>query len=89
MKTKMKSTSLDAYFYIRNNGAILNQSGILFAYLKKTKPKTRNEISNATGIAINAVCGRINKMIKDGWLNEYERRPCKITNIAAHPVGVA
>lgn len=51
---------------------------ILNAVLRR-RDMTRQEISKATGIPINSVCGRVNRMVSYGVLDELEKRPCKIT----------
>lgn len=43
------------------------------------KDMTRQEISRATGISINSVCGRVNRMVEYGVLDETRKRACRIT----------
>lgn len=40
---------------------------------------TRNEIVKATGLTINSVCGRVNRLIKLNVLEEGERRKDRVT----------
>lgn len=83
MKTNVRDTSLDAYFYIRGNGTDLNQRGKIYDVLRRWSSLTRQEIVQKTGIPINAVCGRVNEMIRDGWVNEVGRRECTVTGFDA------
>lgn len=47
---------------------------------------SRTELSRATGISINAVCGRINELVTAGVLVESEPRQCSVTGKRVHPV---
>jgi len=92
MKTNIRSTTLDAYFYINGNGVSLNQKGkILEGILLAKKPLSRTEISERTGIRINAVCGRVNELIRDGYLRETRNKNyCSITHrnvFSVYPTG--
>jgi len=87
MKTKIRKTTLDAYFYIRGNGIDLNQKGALVEILfSNAAPLTRVELSELTGIRINAVSGRINELINDGYVAEALKRDCTITHMSVNPV---
>ena len=57
-------------------------------WLQANGPSTRSEISEALGIRINAVCGRVNALIKDGELEVHFVRYCLITSHMAEAVGL-
>lgn len=89
MRTQMKQTSIDSYLVLRGKGTDLNQKGIIVSRLRRCfVPLTRTEISDKTGLTINAVCGRVNELINDGWLAELPRRKCTITGSEAYPLKV-
>lgn len=50
---------------------------------------TRAELVKATGWSSGAICGRVNELVKDGWLIELKRRPCSITGKRSHAVRLA
>lgn len=81
----MKDTSLDAYIGLNKSGKAVTQRAKIYKYLKgRKRGMTRQEISIATGIAINAVCGRVNELIKANVISELDRRACGITGSQAH-----
>lgn len=88
MKTNVRNSSLDAYFYIRGNGTVLNQKGRIIEDLVKARTSlTRVEISKRTGITINAVSGRVNELIRDGYLHESsQKRKCHFTGMYVYPL---
>ena len=89
MKTKVRNTSLGAYFYIRGNGTDLNQKGkIINELFVAGKALTRAEISERSGIRLNAVCGRINELINADYVTELGIRLCSVTNFSAHSISL-
>lgn len=82
----VRDTSLDAYDRIREAGVTGAQRERIAAYLFDRDPMTRQEIARQTGLAINAVCGRVNELIKSAHLVELEKRPCRTSGHSAHPV---
>ena len=83
----MKNTSLQAYIGINENGVARTQRDYIYNILKQGR-MTRKEISRQTGIEINAVCGRVNELLKLSMISEFDRRPCSVSGYFAHPVGV-
>jgi len=63
----------------------------IVAFLRDHHPKafTRAELARASGIPINAVCGRVNELLKLGALEELVRRGCTTSGKQAHPVRLA
>ncbi|NBB87040.1 MAG: hypothetical protein GVY12_12610 [Bacteroidetes bacterium] len=47
------------------------------------RPLTNSEIEARTGIRINAVCGRVNDLLKDGLIRYGDERRCRITGEVA------
>ena len=87
MKNNIKQTSVSAYFKLRGRGQDLNQKGKIFAFFHMhTGTLTRSELSEKTGIRINAVCGRVNELIKDGYLMEVKKRMCTVTGLDVNPL---
>ena len=64
------------------------QTRILAMLERSGRPMTRGEIAAISGIALSAVCGRVNELVKVGSLIELDRRQCRITGRSAHPVGL-
>lgn len=87
--TDIRDTSLEAYEYVNSRGITATQEARIAAYLYGRNPLTRQEISRGTGIAINAVCGRVNTLVKERHLEEHAKRPCSITGRNAHPLVLA
>ncbi len=85
----VRETSVEAYRYIRARGITGAQCEHIVGYLFEHPPRTRAEISRGTGIAINAVCGRVRELMDGGALNENAPRPCSTSGRMAHPVTLA
>lgn len=67
---KIRDTSRHAYNDIKTNGTQVSQAMKIFNYIKSSDGVTRNMISNETGIGINAVCGRVNELLKSFMIRE-------------------
>ena len=78
MKTLMRQTSLDAYDELKRSGLEPQEARVMqffHAVGNEGRMFTRKEVSLKTGIPINAVCGRINRLVLKGFLFEsLERR---------------
>jgi len=73
MVSKVSETSLEALEkYVEYFGE--TQEGNVFEYILRHPHMTRNEISIDTDIKLNAVCGRVNSLIKKGLVREGEKR---------------
>jgi DNA-binding IclR family transcriptional regulator len=72
-KRKMRITSMDAYQEIVESGKALTQEQAVFAEIKKNNGCTRQDISTYSHIPINAVCGRVNALLKLGFIYENGR----------------
>lgn len=87
MKTNVRLSSLSAYFYLHGSNTLLNQKGkIVEDLIVANRPLTRVEVSERTGIRINAVCGRVNELIKDGYIKEGNKRTCLFTKMYVNTI---
>jgi len=83
----ISTTSIEAYNDINSDGRSATQKNIILDTLDTiAKPLSAREVSNITGIEINAVSGRINDLKKDGLLVEAEKRKCSISHRLVTPV---
>ena len=65
-----KQTSLEAYESIKVDGTKKSQTESILFLIIERPGLSRQDISKALGIAINAVCGRINELLKEGMIVE-------------------
>lgn len=68
----MRQTSLLSYDALVLDGTLGKQAMQIVKFMRSNYPLvfTRNQISMMTGIRINAVCGRVNQLVKDKYLEE-------------------
>lgn len=83
------STSIDNYREHRDSGKLGEQQRkiMIFFHLKGGE-HTRSEIAQQTGMRLSSVCGRVNELVELGYLEDTERRSCRVTGKSAHPVRV-
>ena len=76
----MRRTSLDAYEELLASGKANTQRGIILNFLvsKSDKVFSRNELSEHLNIRINAICGRVKKLLDDELVEEVYHK-CSIT----------
>lgn len=80
-----RNISIETYYaHIESGEALKQWMKVLNALRAHEKPFTRSELSDLTGIRINAVCGRVNELIKAGLVSEGDRRKCESTGKQAH-----
>jgi hypothetical protein len=84
----IRLSSLMAYHDMLDAGIIARQEYKIIEWLYwQKKPVSRNEIERATGIRINAISGRINRMVQDGIVREeLETSTCPISGRKVHKV---
>ena len=83
----ISTTSIEAFNDINSDGRSASQKNMILDTLDEIgKPLSAREVSNITGIEINAVSGRINDLKKDGLLVEAEKRKCSISHRLVTPV---
>lgn len=74
------STSISAFHDIEREGKTATQRAEIALCLRDAgRPMTRREISVKTGIEPGAVGGRVNSLVKCGYLSEVETVTCPIT----------
>ena len=83
----MKDTSLMAYDELKTRGKQPKQKDIILNVLKGCdKALSLQEICNKTGMAINAVSGRVNDLKKANQVVEATKRKCSVTCKTITPV---
>lgn len=87
-KMTVATTSIDVYNKIQKEGLTGKQHLLILKCLKDSdKEMTLQEISKKTGIAINAVSGRVNELKNDKLImHSSSKRLCTITNRTVQPV---
>jgi predicted transcriptional regulator len=73
------NTSTQAYRKIKSNGTIGRQHMIILRAMRGRKNMSLQEISRASGVTINAVCGRVNELKKLGAIVKSNKRKCRVT----------
>mgnify|MGYP003985580479 CR=1 FL=1 len=84
----VRSTSLIAYYELIDKGGGLTQEQKIVDLLRRCSAKSLQEICSITGMAINAVSGRVNGLKKKGIVIEHEKRKCTVTGRLVIPVSV-
>ena len=85
----VRDTSLIAYIEISESGKRVTKREALFRFLRlndREEGWSRSELSKATGLTINNVCGRINELLEGGQVYETTRRACQITRRTINPL---
>ena len=75
----VKETSFIAYQEHKASGKALSQRLQIFEFIKANQPVTRKQIEISLGIGINAVCGRVNKLLEMGMIEVAFKDHCPIT----------
>ena len=78
-KTDIQDTSIQAYNGIKYDGTLQKQEKQIVDNMKRGQNYSLQELSQITGIGINAVSGRCNGLKKKGVLECGEKRRCSIT----------
>ena len=87
---QIRDTSLKAYSHLVESGAAMRQEDLIMLVVSKHfGDMTRREIGDVTGLAANAVSGRVNTLLHLGKLVETERRKCSISGRTVIPVAPA
>ena len=64
----MRDTSLAAYWSERLSGRISHQQSMILENLAVYGGATRAELSKSTNLPINCICGRVNELLKLGYV---------------------
>jgi len=81
----IKDTSRLAYREIQEEGTSCNQKEVILKAVSM-EGSSLKEISQETGIEINAVSGRVNDLKKEGRLETIAKRRCRVTGRLISPV---
>lgn len=85
----IRQTSLKAYKEQMKLGSFRTQMNTIYNYLFNSKePKSRNDLSRDLGISINAVCGRVRKLIDLDLIEEKGLKKDQKTGKANYVLGV-
>ena len=82
-------TSLQSYFEHKDSGKMGNQEKIVYDYIKSHHGCSRNQIEKGTNIRINAVCGRVNQLIRKKLVGVIGIRNDPITKRKVEILGVS
>ena len=85
-KTDMQSTSIKAYNEIKFDGTLQRQEKEILHCMEKGRDYSLQELSQITGIGINAISGRCNGLKKKDVLVCGEKRKCSITHRTIKPL---
>lgn len=85
----VRDTSLEAYRKIKASGKYATQAAAVIACVDLVEPGTRRQLATWTGFELSAVCGAVNKAIKDGLLVDWKLVECQTTGNRVHLVELA
>lgn len=82
----MRDSSLEAYKRLHCKGQADTQAYKILRAMDNGKDYSLSELEQLTGIRINSVSGRVNELKARHFLQEAERRKCRITGENIIPV---
>ena len=85
-KTDMQATSIKAYNEIKFDGTLQKQEKQILDCMEKGRDYSLQELSQITGIGINAISGRCNGLKKKDVLVCGEKRKCSLTHKTIKPL---
>jgi len=90
-RSGVRDTSRAAYEGLVDTGKLGDQERTIMLALHRNARRdwSLQEIVRLTGIAINAVAGRVNGLKKKGFLVECDKRACSITGKTVRPVRIS
>lgn len=75
------ATSREAYHEHQSSGKLGDQElKVLHCCMQAPNGLTRNMIAERTKIKVTSVCGRVNKLLKLGYLTQRKGPRCPVTN---------
>lgn len=84
----VRDASMIAYRVLEWSGRMTRQQRLVMDFLAANLQRdyTRQELSQATGLAINVICGRVNELMQEpfGLIEEIGRRRCRVTGESAN-----
>jgi len=75
----LRETSLLSFLEISNDGTMSEQEFMVYKCISNFEGITNLEISEATGIAINAVSGRCRGLVKKNKVKELDKQISPLT----------
>lgn len=83
-------TSRLAFESHRSTGALTQQQRKVLAHMAHEchRDWSRAELAEATGISLQAICGRANELVKLGLLHEPKTRKCGVTGRSVHALAL-
>lgn len=85
----VRDTSLEAFQKIKASGKYATQAAAVTGCVDIVGPATRRGLSERTGFELGAICGAVNKLIKDGVLVDWDLVQCPTTRQRVHLVRLA
>jgi hypothetical protein len=89
----VRDTSLAAYRALQWSGRLAAQEQLVVSYFFQHPDRTftRQELARDLGLGINAVCGRVNKLLQEPFvvLVEVGRKTCSVTGNNVNALGLA
>ena len=85
----LRDTSLDNYVKLKESGKLGQQEKKVYDLYKQYPQSTDKEISEYSGLPINIVTGRRNKLVEKGYICDLGVRSCSITGNTSHYWGVS
>lgn len=82
----MQSTSIKAYNEIKFDGTLQKQEKQIVDCMEKGRDYSLQELSQITGIGINAISGRCNGLKKKDVLVCGKKRKCSLTHRTIKPL---
>jgi predicted transcriptional regulator len=84
-------TSIENYHEHKRSGKLSHQEQQIVDFLKAhwSRNWSRLEIARDTGLPVASVCGRVNKLVDEGYVEPDPKRPCSITGKTVSPVRIS
>lgn len=79
MKTNVATTSLAAYWSMRDAGELPEKERIVYEAIIRNGPMTREQIASVTGMKEGSACGRVATLIQRGMLVHHSMVKNRVT----------
>lgn len=86
MRTNVASTSIEVYRGIGRSGTLSRQQSIVMAAVQVARDYSLQELVQITGLAINAISGRVSELKASQHLVHADKRKCSLTGHLVRPV---
>lgn len=90
MKIAVRHTSLAAFDQVKA-GTLGRQQAQIVGHMAHHAHRdwSRAELSEALGMSLQSVCGRVNELVKAGVLRDEKTRSCGVTGRTVHALELA